>query len=410
VPPDGATGIRRTPVFNSPAAHKNESMTPERLLADAFWPNRQGIARLCRHIRVAKPFRMTSIDPAGLDVLAPNFKMRLSGVTATVERLVPLQRRQMAIAAVAPGLPAHVPQIRLHDLLFMPRNGPSGARVWHARRNSEMLAGLTLKYLFRKQLKLVFTSASQRKHTLWSKALIARMDAVISTSRRTAGYLDGPSTVIPHGIDLNRFSPPGDRAAHKAAMGLPPGPIVGCFGRIRSQKGTDVFVDAMVSVLRDRPDATALILGRATEAHKRFEHGLRRRILKATLEDRILLKPEVPVQDVADWYRALDLFIAPQRWEGFGLTPLEAMASGVPVIGTRVGAFEDLIVDRSTGALIPPDDVEAMATAAAMYLDNPAERMFQGEAARRHVEACFDIQKEADAIIGVYRVLLDEPA
>lgn len=352
---------------------------------------------------------MTPVDPAGLEVLAPNFKKRLSGVTATVERLVPLQHRSLAIAAVAPRLPAHVPQIRLRDLLTLPCAGPSGARVWHARRNSEMLAGLVLKHLLRKRLKLVFTSASQRHHTLWSKALIARMDAVIATSQATARYLDRPATVIRHGVDLDRFTPPADRAAHKAAMGLPPGPLIGCFGRIRAQKGTDVFVDAMIAVLRDRPDATAIILGRTTETHRRFEHGLRRRILSAALEDRILFKPEVPIYDMPDWYRALDLLVAPQRWEGFGLTPLEAMACGVPVIATRVGAFDEVIADRSTGMLIAPGDSGPMAAAAAVYLDNPAERMLQGEAARRHAEAQFDIQAEADAIIAVYRDLLARP-
>ncbi|MCR9067745.1 MAG: glycosyltransferase family 4 protein [Rhodobacteraceae bacterium] len=350
---------------------------------------------------------MGYLDPAGVDVLAPNLKRRLSGVTATVVRLLPLQRDHIAIAAVAPALPRHVPQIRLRALLTMSRHGPSGARVWHARRNSEMLAGLFLKHVLRKRLKLLFTSASQRRHTRYSKWLIARMDRVISTSQKTATYLDRPSTVILHGIDTRDFAPPADRAAAKSALGLPPGPIIGCFGRIRAQKGTGDFVDAMVRVLADRPDAAAIVMGRATEHHQAYERSLRKKVLAAGLEDQILFKPEVPVDQIAAWYQALDLFIAPQRWEGFGLTPLEAMACGVPVIATRVGAFEELVVDGSTGALVPPKDVDAMAAAAATYLDNPAERMFQGEAARRHIEDAFAIEREVAAINAVYRDLLE---
>ncbi len=350
---------------------------------------------------------MTFLDPAHIDVLAPNLKKRLSGVTATVVRLVPLQRNDISIAAVAPALPDHVPQVRMRNLLTMPRNGPSGARVWHARRNSEMLAGLALKTLLRKRLKLLFTSASQRHHTGYSKWLIRKMDAIISTSQKTAGYLDHPSTVILHGIDTEGFSPPEDQAGLKARLGFGPGPLVGCFGRIRAQKGTDVFVDAMIAVLRDRPDAQAVVMGRATEQHQAFERGLREKVMAAELEDRIHFKPEVPVHDIADWYQALDLFIAPQRWEGFGLTPLEAMACGVPVIATTVGAFEELVVNGSTGALIPPGDVDAMATAAAQYLDNPAERMFQGEAARVHILSDFKIEREVAAINAVYRGLLE---
>ena len=349
---------------------------------------------------------MDYLDPSVIDVLAPNFKSRLSGVTATVVRLVPLQARDIAIAAVAPALPDHVPQVRLRDLVTMSRRGPSGARVWHARRNSEMLAGIVLKRVLGKDLRLLFTSASQRHHTRYSRWLIAQMDHVISTSRKTAGYLERPSTVILHGIDPEAFSPPADRAALKAAMNLPEGPVIGCFGRIRAQKGTGDFVDAMIATLPAYPDATAIVMGRATEKHLAYERSLRERILAAGLEDRILFKPEVPVHQIADWYRALDLFIAPQRWEGFGLTPLEAMACGVPVIATRVGAFEELVKDGVTGALIPPGDVAAMAAAAQSYLDNPAERMFQGEAARAHVVASFDITREAQAITAIYRDLL----
>ena len=82
------------------------------------------------------------------------------------------------------------------------------------------------------------------------------------------------------------------------------------------------------------------------------------------LADRIRFLPEVPVDQVAGWYGALDLYVAPQRWEGFGLTPLEAMACGVPVVATTVGAFEE-IVTPETGALVPPGDVDAMTRAVA---------------------------------------------
>lgn len=349
---------------------------------------------------------MDHLDPAAIDVFAPNFKKRLSGVTATVVRLVPLQARDIAIAAVAPALPGHVPQVRMRDLVTMSRAGPSGARVWHARRNSEMLAGIALKRLLGKRLKLLFTSASQRRHTRYSKWLIDQMDHVISTSQKTAAYLTRPSSVILHGIDTDSFCPPDDRAALKARMGLPAGPLIGCFGRIRAQKGTGDFIDAMIAALPDFPDATAIVMGRATEKHQAYERSLRERVLAAGLEDRILFKPEVPVHQIADWYRVLDLFVAPQRWEGFGLTPLEAMACGVPVIATRVGAFEELIVDGRTGTLIAPEDVAAMVAVTRDYLENPAERMFQGEAARAHVAAHFDITREAAAITAIYRQLM----
>ena len=270
-----------------------------------------------------------------IDVIAPNLKRRLSGVTATVVRLIPVQARMIGIVATGPGLPDDVPHIPLWRVPFLPRR----LRVWHARRNTEMLLGLVLKHVLRMRLKLVFTSASQRKHSGYTKWLIGQMDALIATSHRTAGYLEHPCTVVMHGINTQGFSPAQDRAALRAKLGLPDGVLMGCYGRIRAQKGTDAFVDAMIAVLPDRPDAYGLVMGRATEGHGEFLTGLKARVAQAGLADRVLFLPEVDVDQMADWYRVLDLYVAPQRWEGFGLTPLEAMACGVPVVATKVGAF-----------------------------------------------------------------------
>ena len=348
-------------------------------------------------------------DPRQIDVIAPNFKRRLSGVTSTIVRLVPIQAQDIAIAAVGPVLPEHVPQIRLRDLITLPRRGPHGARVWHARRNTEMLGGLALKHLLRKKLKLVFTSASQRHHTWLTKALIARMDAVIATSARTAAYLERPATVILHGIDAESFHPPQDRAAIRRALNLPEdGVLIGCYGRIRAQKGTDAFVDAMIAALRDRPDARALVMGRALDKYADFARDLEARVAQAGMTERILFRPEVPVWEMPQWYKALDLFVAPQRWEGFGLTPLEAMACGVPVVATTVGAFEELVADGQTGFLVPPDAPDAIATATAQLLDNQQLRAKQSIAARSHIDTGFRIKDEAAAITAIYRGLLDQ--
>ena len=120
--------------------------------------------------------------------------------------------------------------------------------------------------------------------------------------------------------------------------------------------------------------------------------------------ERIRFLPEVPVWDMAQYFQALDLYIAPQRWEGFGLTPIEAMATGCPVVATRVGAFEELIT-ADTGSLIQPGDANAMQQAAQNLLDDPALGDMRHRA-RSHVETAFDLQREADAITAIYQDLL----
>lgn len=350
---------------------------------------------------------MTATDIRQLQVIAPNFKKRLSGVTATVIRLVPVQARDIAIAATGPVIPPHVPQIPLAALIAMPRSGPGGGpRVWHARRNVEMIGGLALKYLLGKKLKLVFTSASQRRQSGLTRWLIRRMDAVVATSRRTAGYLENPAQVIMHGIDTDDYSPAPDRAALRARLGLPDGLLIGCYGRIRAQKGTDAFVEAMIPVLRAHPRAHALVMGRATDRHRAFLAALRARAAREAVGARILFLPEVPVEAMADWYRVLDLYVAPQRWEGFGLTPIEAMACGVPVIATRVGAFDALVVAGETGTLVAPGDIPALAEATLDALAAPARLRAWADASRPHIVRNFSIDREAADLVALYRRLL----
>ena len=342
--------------------------------------------------------------PSGLpDIIAPNFKRRLSGVTSTIVQLIPAQRAAgINIAAFGEGLPSSVARMPYRDLLRLwtpPANRDD--RVWHARRNVEMIGGLILRDVLRMPVKIVFTSASQRHHKTFTKWLIARMDAVISTSRKTASYLERPSTVILHGIDLKRFSPPEDRMEAKRAVGLPADrKIVGCFGRIRRQKGTDLFAEALFAPLKAMPEWVAIIAGRTTAEHKAFEAELRERIEKEGLADRILFVGEHT--DIERWYKALDLFIAPQRWEGFGLTPLEAMACAVPVIATDVGAFSELIVEGETGHILADLEAPTMQQAAERLMADDALRETMGKNARRHVEAAFSLEREMRQLAEVY--------
>ena len=343
-----------------------------------------------------------------IDVIAPNFKKRHSGVTSTVIRLVPLQARQIGIVAAAPDLPPEVPTVDPVRLLAMPRRGPSGPRVWHARRNVEMVAGLALKHLGRKRLKLLFTSAAQRRHTGFTRALIRRMDAVIATSAKSASYLEREATVIRHGIDCDLFRPADDRAALRHALDLPQkGPLVGCFGRIRPQKGNDIFIAAMIRVFSQTADGTALMMGRATSEYEAFLKDLKEKVAQAGLSDRILFRDEVPIADLARHFQALDLYVAPQRWEGFGLTPLEAMACGAPVVATRVGAFEELILEQETGHLVAIEDEDAIVAHVADLIADTDKRAAMSAKARAHVAGNFRIEQEAAAIIAVYRKLLD---
>lgn len=346
---------------------------------------------------------MAQVDPNEIEVIAPNFKRRLSGVTSTIVRLVPLQAHSIGIATAGSGLPEDMPHLSHGQLITMSR----APRVWHARRNTEMLGGLILKTVLRKRLKLLFTSASQRHHSGYTRWLIAGMDRVIATSAKGAAYLETPAQVVHHGINTQEFSPPQDKAALRRDLGLPEDALlIGCYGRIREQKGTDVFVDALLQVLGDHPNATGIVMGRATEKHVGFEKDLRAKVAAAGLSDRLLFPPEVPVWEVSRWYQALDLYVAPQRWEGFGLTPLEAMSCGVPAVATRVGAFEELIAPGETGLLIDPGDLDQMVTALRDVLSDEDRLRQWGENARARALTHFTIEGEAQTLVDIYKDML----
>jgi mannosyltransferase len=336
-----------------------------------------------------------------IQVIAPNFKRRLSGVTATIVRLVPVQSKRINIVATGPGLPEHIPHVPVWRVPFLQRK----RRVWHARRNTEMLAGLALKHIFRQPLKLLFTSASQRKHSGYTKWLISQMDGIVATSAKTASYLEWPCEVILHGIDLTDFTPidTAARATLRQKMNLPNTKIIGCFGRIRAQKGTDLFIDTFIEMAKTDDDLSAVVLGRALPKDQEFLDGLKVKIAQNNLSDRVIFPDEVPVDQIADWYRVLDLYIAPQRWEGFGLTPLEAMACGVPVVATDVGAFSE-IVRADVGQIVPIGEVAPMVAAAQHFLSADQENL--SRAARAHVETHFRLEREANALVDIYKKLL----
>jgi mannosyltransferase len=336
-------------------------------------------------------------DITDIEVIAPHFKRRLSGVTSTIIQLVPRQiAAGVRIATLGPGLPDSLPRLRYSQLLALWRPLPGGGwRIWHARRNIEMLGGFVLRRILRMKLKLLFTSASQRHHTGYTRWLISKMDHVVATSEKTGSFLKVPHTVVMHGIDTDKFHP---------AENAPPRRLrIGCAGRIRHQKGTDLFIEALIALLPKYPDWDGEAIGRVTAEHQTFADELRRRIAAAGLADRLRLAEETT--GIADWYRGIDLYVAPSRTEGFGLTPLEAMASGVPAIAGDVGAYPELIVQGETGAVVPTGDLAAYISAIEPYLADPALVRRHGVNALAHVRSRFDIDNEVRGLSAVYSVL-----
>ena len=347
---------------------------------------------------------------ADVDVIAPNFKRRLSGVTSTIVQLVPVQAEMgLKIATLGPGLPEHFPHVRFRDLWRLwqrPRGKP--ARVWHARRNVEMVAGLVLRSVLRMPLKLIFTSDAQRCHKPFTRFLMRQMDLIIACSSGGASFLELPYTMIVHGVDTRTFVPfPAGKKSAKSALGLmPQNKYVGCFGRVRHQKGTDLFVQSMIELLPKNPDWIAIICGRITAEHTQFAAELTNRVSAAGLSERILFLGEVT--DILPYYQAIDLYVAPSRNEGFGLTPLEAMACGVPVVTSDAGAYSDMVVEGENGAISTAGDGAGLTGAIAKLLVNPGKLDEMGQKSLMFVREKFALEGEASALNRIYARLLSQ--
>ena len=338
-----------------------------------------------------------------LQVVVTNLHWRYSGVTATNRMVAPHLANLIRAGWLGSDAPEGIARLGWRDLLRLwLRRQPL---IWHARRNDEMIAGVLLKALGW-PFKLLFTSAAQRHHSWITRWLIRQMDAIIATSEISASYLKRPATVITHGVDTQTYAPPPDRAAAFAQAGLPGRYAIGCFGRVRAQKGTDLFVDAMCRLLPQYPDFTAVIVGEITPEQSGFANGLRQRIAAAGLQSRIIILGELPIADVQRWYQRLTIYAFTSRNEGFGLTLIEAMAAGAALVATRAGAAEIVVEDGVSGALVPIDDAAALAQAIEPLMREPAAAEAMGARARTRVLEKFSVEAEAEAIAGVYRTLL----
>ena len=346
-------------------------------------------------------------DFSDIEVVATNFNWRQSGGTTAVAQLVPEQAKTLKIAALGFDLPERVPRMRWRDvpkLFRRPANRPF--RIYHCRRNIEMMAGLVLRDILRAPLRLIFNSAGQRRHKPLTRWMLRRMDAVITTSERSGSFLEVPYTVVPHGTDFEHFHPARGAEDDYAATALPGKYAVGCTGRIRHQKGTDLFVDAMLRLLPNYPDWTAIITGRTTSDKLGFERELKSKVASAGLAERILFLGDV--EDIAVWYRRFTLFVAPSRQEGFGLTPLEAMASETAVVASDAGSFPSMIRPGINGAIVAAGDGDALVAAIEPYFRAPSLAKEQGRAALEFVQANFSLAAEARGIRAVYDRLWTE--
>ncbi|SPJ22749.1 glycosyltransferase family 4 protein [Palleronia abyssalis] len=341
------------------------------------------------------------------ELFVTNYNTRFTGVSSTAQRMARHHMGRYDLALVGhplPGLPDPITAKRARRLSRSPSNGRPCA-IWHVRRDPEMISALYARDVLRLPIRTVFTSAAKHRHSAFPRWLIGRMDAVIATSPDAAAFFPDVAATLPHGVDVENYRPAPDRRAAWKALGYGGETGVAIVGRVRPEKGTDVFVDAMIRVMQDDPDVTALVIGMAKPSEAEFQAGLERRVTEAGLRDRFHFLGFVEGDVQADIMPALSLIVNVARYEPFGVVPAEGMAAGTPFVCSDTGHYRAFSDGGRTGLIVPPGDVAAAAQAVAELLADPDRIEAMGRAARDKAVRDHSIGAEADGAAEIYERL-----
>ncbi|MGI8805082.1 MAG: glycosyltransferase [Thermoleophilaceae bacterium] len=228
-----------------------------------------------------------------------------------------------------------------------------------------------------------------------------------------AARLRIPKVVSRPAVDTRRFVPSAQRRrAAREQFGITPdAAVVGTVANVNPQKGIEYFVRAAAVIARERPEARFVVIGHRDTNNPRYLAKIDREIGEAKLGERVVFAGAR--SDVEAVLPALDvkLITSVPNSEGTTTTSLEAMACGVPLVATRVGAVDEVVEDGVTGLLVPPLDPSVIARATLRLLDEPETRAAMAEAGRRRVEdGGFGLARSADLQAETYERALAHAA
>jgi glycosyltransferase involved in cell wall biosynthesis len=189
--------------------------------------------------------------------------------------------------------------------------------------------------------------------------------------------------VIPAGADVEGIAPKSDYSAQQHVEFL-------FVGRMVKQKGLDVLFDAF-GKLDHALDWRLTIVGEGPE-----RSALTAQAARLNIAGRITFKAWTDRSALPGIYRNADVFVLPSRAEGMANALLDAMASGLPVIGTRVAGTAEVMTDEKTGLLVPPENSDELAAAIATLVNDGARREAYGRAARERVETSYSWASAAE--------------
>ena len=220
-------------------------------------------------------------------------------------------------------------------------------------------------------------------------------------TRRWDGTAPAKMRVVPHGLPPECFAPAdaAARAATRAAWGVRAEEVVlGAVARLHPSKDHATLLRAFAQALRRHPALRLILVGEGP-LRGRLE-ALARELLGDAAPAHVLFLGEQVVD--RGLYAGLDVAVQATRREGFGLAALEAMAAGLPLVASRVGALPEIVQPEETGLLVEAGSVSALAAALERLAADPALRVALGARAHRAAQA-YTVERMARAVGAVYR-------
>jgi glycosyltransferase involved in cell wall biosynthesis len=174
-------------------------------------------------------------------------------------------------------------------------------------------------------------------------------------------------------------------------------PIVLYSGRLERTKGIITLIEAAQFVLEETPQVHFVLAGGG--------HELKQLVSQDSLKEHTHLLGHIPRDQLAYWYCHASVCVMPSFYETFGISALEAMIFGKPVVATNIGGLAELVEDGVTGLLVKPGDACQLADAILFFLQNPQMREMYGAAGLERAAKLYNVDKIIDSTLTVYRHL-----
>ncbi len=240
------------------------------------------------------------------------------------------------------------------------------------------------------------------KLTLRHTARVIAVSQAIFEALRSQTIFDASKiTLIHNGIDFARFERAREAAPREQSKA---GFRVGMVGHLAPIKGQEDFIRAAAIVCAQRGDVEFVIAGEDKSQKGENRTNLQKLISELAVDAHVQLLGWI--DDVARLLPTFDLFVSPSRSEPFGLSIVEAMAAGVPVIATKSEGAREIVEDANTGMLVPIGDSQMMAQVIQRLLNDAAERRRLADNARRAAREQFSIKQMVDRTEQVYAEVL----